>query len=201
MAVVFIGPWCAGKSTWGKRYAQMTGQQFLDLDSIAPGYGAELGWSVERLLRRNGEIGMLNSEREWEPVRAHIAERVLQDWADRVIAFGASYTGYTDSGCRRRVRDALRSHSVVLVCPSMDDAETSQVCQRRAVQSRGQEWVDQRADFDSWCPTSLDREMADAVLMTTSGSLTFTVFTEDEFLVHDLRALCASEEDGGENGA
>lgn len=200
MAVVFIGPWCAGKSTWSKRYAQMVGQQFLDLDSIAPGYGAELGWSVERLLRRNGEIGMLNSEREWEPVRAHIAERVLQDWSDRVIAFGASYTGYTDPGCRHRVRDALRSHSVVLVCPSMDDVETSQVCQHRAVQSRGQEWVDQRVDFDSWCPTSLDREMADAVLVTSGGSLTFTVFAGDESLVHGLSALCASEE-GGENGA
>lgn len=172
MATVFVGPWCAGKSTWVKQYAEHAGTPFLDLDTIAFDYGAELGWSVEHLIRRNNEIGMLESEHEWEPVRAHIVERALQDWGDdRAIALGASYTGYTDPVCEERVRRALSGHFVVLVCPSTDADESARICWERAVASRGQEWADQRADFDSWAPTSLDRELADLILVTSADGL------------------------------
>lgn len=190
MATIFVGPWCAGKTTWGRQYADATRMPFLDLDTIASGYGAELGWSVEKLIRRNGEIGMLKSEHEWEPVRAYIVERVLRDWGNaRAISFGASYTGYTDSVCEDRVRQALSGHTVVLVCPSTDDSESARICWERAVASRGQEWADQRADFASWTPTSLDREVADAVLVTSREGLQVEGEFSNSALIESLNQL------------
>lgn len=56
----------------------------MDIDEVAPSYGAEVGWSVEHLIQRNSEIGWLASESEWEPVRAHIVERTLEDHPEAV---------------------------------------------------------------------------------------------------------------------
>lgn len=166
MATVLIGPWCAGKSTHGPRLAAETSREFIDLDEIMAGYGAEVGWSLDCLIRRNAEIGMLASEREWEPTRVHAVERVLADFPDAVIALGASYTGYTSRGRSERVRRALSEHEVVLMTPSDDDGETEVICWKRAIADRGLAWAEDRADFTSWCPTRLDRQVADRIVLT-----------------------------------
>lgn len=170
MASVFIGPWCAGKSTLAPRYAAATGSEFIDLDDLTPGYGAEIGWSLDELVRRNHEIGMLASEHEWEHVRVHAVERVLADFPNATIALGASYTSYTDESLGVRASEALSGHRIILVCPDGDDAVSSHICRARAVESRGAEWVEERRDFPSWCPTALDRRIADATVFTGAGT-------------------------------
>ena len=169
MATVFVGPWCAGKSTWAPRYAAETGTEFIDLDDLTPDYGSEIGWSLDDLVRRNSEVGMLASEHEWEHVRVHAVERVLTDFPNATIAFGASYTSYTDESLREQVSAALSDHRVVLVCPSPDDAVSSHICRARAVESRGATWVEDRLDFPSWRPTDLDRQIAGATIFTEVG--------------------------------
>lgn len=166
MAVAFIGPWCAGKTTWGRAYAKLTGSEFVDLDELAPVYGEEIGWSVAHLLARNEAVGMKASEVEWEPVRAHVVKRVFEEHPQAIIAFGASYTSYTESMLEARVETLLAGHSTVLVTPTMNDGETARICWERAAYSRGADWARERADFDSWQPTGLDWRAADAVLLT-----------------------------------
>lgn len=169
MATVFIGPWCAGKSTWAPRYAAETGTEFIDLDNLTPGYGGEIGWSLDDLVRRNREVGMLASEHEWEHVRVHAIERVLTDFPNATIALGASYTSYTDKVLREQTSAALSGHRVVLVCPSPDDGVSLHICRTRATESRGAAWVEDRLDFPSWCPTDLDRQIAGATIFTEAG--------------------------------
>lgn len=193
MSTVFVGPWCAGKSTWASRYAEATGEVFIDLDDLTPEYGAEIGWSIDHLIRRNHEVGMLASELEWEHVRAHAVERVLEDWPHAVIGLGASFTSYTDDLMDSRVRLALREHSVVLVCPSLDDAISSEVCRRRAVESRGQEWTEERSDFPSWTPTKLDREVAGAVALTHCGISVDKSSSSDKALAKRLTEFAATQ--------
>lgn len=166
MAVAFVGPWCAGKSTWGKAYADFIGSEFVDLDELAPVYGKELDWSVEHLLARNEAVGMVASEAEWEPVRVHVVGRALEEHPQAVIAFGASYTNYTEPMLEARAETLLAGHSTVLVTPTMDDDETTRICWERAVSARGERWARERGDFSSWRPTALDWRVADAVLLT-----------------------------------
>lgn len=138
----------------------------MDLDELAPVYGEELSWSVEHLLARNEVVGMVASEAEWEPVRVHVVERALEEHPQAVVAFGASYTSYTESMLEARVETLLAGQSAVLVTPTMDDDETARICWERAVSARGERWAHGRADFDSWRPTGLDWRAADAVLLT-----------------------------------
>ena len=163
MAVAFVGPWCAGKSTWGKAYADFIGSEF---DELAPVYGKELGWSVEHLLARNEAVGMVASEAEWEPVRVHVVGRALEEHPQAVIAFGASYTSYTDGELEARAGTLLAAHATVLVTPTMDNDEAARICWERAVSARGERWARERGDFSSWRPTALDWRVADAVLLT-----------------------------------
>lgn len=166
MAVVLIGPWCAGKSSLGRRYAQILGREFFDLDDLAPRYGAEIGWSLNHLFERNREVGMLASEKEWEPIRAHAAERSLVDYPDAIVAFGASYTDYFSVEQRERVRNALVDprHLVARVTPSFDDELARIECLRRARLTRGPEWVSARMDFPSWSPSRMAVGVADVVV-------------------------------------
>lgn len=162
MTIVLIGPWCAGKSTLGARFADVTGVPFVDLDDLTPAYGAEIGWSVEHLLQRNKDVGMLASEREWEDVRAHAVERVLADHSGSVIAFGASYTGFVDAQQEARVRTALNTSKalIALVTASLDSHQAELLHRERARITRGTRWVKDRTDFSSWTPSPLDREVA-----------------------------------------
>ena len=165
MSIVLIGPWCSGKTTLGKIMAHEVGRAFIDLDELTPDYGAELGWSVEHLIKRNAVVGMLESEHEWEHVRAHAVERVVSEHQQAVIALGASYTSYTGSECDRRVRTALSGHSVMLVVPSTDLSDVETICRSRATRTRGVEWVKERIDFPSWSPTVLDLDIAESVIV------------------------------------
>lgn len=169
MAIVFIGPWCSGKTTWAKRYAQWAGKDFIDLDEVAPEYGREIGWSIDWLISRNKEVGMLASEIEWESHRAYFVERVISDFPDAVIALGAAYTGYTSGGLQTRVSEVLSAHSAVLLTPSCDTNRSREVSVKRALESRGEAWVNARHKMTSWTPTELDRNVAKAVVTTEFG--------------------------------
>lgn len=172
MSMIFIGPWCAGKSTWGEVYSKINNESIVDVDEIALSYGAELGWSLEHLLNRNKEVGMLNSEYEWEYIRAYVIERVLEDYPTGILSLGASYSCYRDGKYTEEVRKRLISdtRSKCLVLPSEDKLESINICKRRAINSRGTEWVNERVEFPSWTASSLDWEVADELLITGSDT-------------------------------
>ena len=118
------------------------------------------------MLARNEAVGMVASEAEWEPVRVHVVGRALEEHPQAVVAFGASYTNYTDGELEARVGTLLAAHATVLVTPTMGNDEAALICWERAVSARGERWARERVDFDSWRPTALDWRVADAVLLT-----------------------------------
>jgi shikimate kinase len=77
--MILVGPLAAGKSTLGALVAERLGQPFVDIDDIAWSYCAEVGWSLDRLLERDQAVGWTAAEREWEPARAHAAQRAVAD--------------------------------------------------------------------------------------------------------------------------
>lgn len=170
MATILVGPWCAGKSTWATILAEETGRDFVDLDSVAESYGAEIGWSVSHLIERNAAVGMVESEAEWEHVRVHALSRVVADHPQSVIALGASYTSYTDPDHKAAAKAILDDHEVILVTPSLDDDRAAVRCWQRALKSRGHTWSFARMDLPSWTPTDLDRQCAVATAVTSPGS-------------------------------
>lgn len=141
-SVVLLGPAAAGKSTVGELLAGRTASGFVDLDEVADPYYLEVGWSIDRLVRRIGEVGRLAAEREWEPARAHAVERVVEDHPGSVLALGAGHASYTRPELVERVRSALVGvPHVVLLLPSPDRDVTLDALRQRSEQTKGTGWI------------------------------------------------------------
>lgn len=171
---ILIGPWCAGKTTLGRKAAQGGSTPFVDLDDLAERYWNEIGYSLDGLLERNREVGMFDSEREWEPARAHAVLRGLEDHPTGILALGAAYTNYLDFELFEKIQVALEcaARPIVLITPSLDERKCREITERRAWDTRGPEWVIQRQDLDSWSTTTLDNIVAEEVIITRRRVIT-----------------------------
>lgn len=167
MSAIIIGPWAAGKTTSGPVIAEALNTEFEDLDNRTQFYGSELGWSVDQLTYRNSEVGMKASESEWEEIRAHCVSRILEDFPNSVVSFGASFTDYTKSEFEESVRQTLLrdSRPVILLLPLLCRHKSIAVSKERASQ-RGDNWVKDREGFVSWYASKLAFEVADLVVTT-----------------------------------
>lgn len=166
--VVLIGPAAAGKSTVGALLAERLGVPFVDLDAVAGAFYPEVGWSVERLVARVGDVGRVAAEREWEPARAHAVERVVATAPGAVIALGAGHTSYTRPELRERIRRALATASdVVLLLPSPDRDASLATLRERSVRTKGRTWVADGHDLlAEWVDDTAVRALADLVVHT-----------------------------------
>lgn len=140
-AAVLVGPAAAGKSTVGELLAPLLGTGFVDIDAVADPYYAEVGWSIDRLVRRVGEVGRIPAEREWEPARAHAVSRAVGDHRGAVLALGAGHTSYTQPEHLAQVRAALAGVRVILLLPSPDRDESLALLRARSHESKGTSWT------------------------------------------------------------
>lgn len=172
--VVLVGPLAAGKTTLGSLIAERTGRPFIDIDEISWDYGREVGWDLERLLERDKAVGWVESEREWEPARAHAVERVLADHPGAVIAFGAGYTSFTEPQYADRVRAALAQvPHVIHLLPSPDPERSVAILRARAIESRDRDWIIEGHDFIAqWVAEVLPAELATMTVYTDGSTVT-----------------------------
>ncbi len=67
-----------------------------------------------------------------QPYHAHSVERVLADYPNSVIDFGAGSSVYPDKALLARVRSVLAPyHNVILILPSPEFNEASQLLRQR----------------------------------------------------------------------
>ncbi|MFF4524525.1 shikimate kinase [Streptomyces bluensis] len=146
--MVLIGPAGTGKSTLGQEIAARTQRPFVDLDAVADGYYAEVGWSIATLRERIAAVGRLAAEAEWEPARAHAVARAVADNPGAVIALGAGHTSYTDDQQLATVRTALSCcPDVIRLLPSPDRETSLNVLRQRCAVSKGRSWIIDGHDF------------------------------------------------------
>jgi len=90
LALVLIGPPCAGKSTIGRLLAIALGVPLASPDTgIAWKYYEELGYDAAVADQIWNEEGFKGLERYGEPYGAAVIARLLTDYAGCVIDFGA----------------------------------------------------------------------------------------------------------------
>ena len=131
--VVLIGPIGAGKSSVAEVLAERTGRRNVPLDLVRWGYYFQIGYDLAEEKRRVQEYGSLGRFAYWKPFEAYAVERVLADFPDTVIDFGAGHSVYDDEALFARVQAALAPvPHVILLLPSTNIEEAIAILSERA---------------------------------------------------------------------
>lgn len=130
--IVLIGPMRAGKSTIGQLIADKLDRPSCSMDELRWEYYEEIGYDAaeaERALK--SEQGIWGILRYWKPFEAHAVERILGDYPDHVIDFGAGHSVYEDEALFARVQHLLVPCNVILLLPCPDLAVSVEVLNAR----------------------------------------------------------------------
>ena len=126
------GPVRTGKSTLGGLLARQLGMPQVSLDQIRWRYYEQIGYDAElaKTLRQQG--GFLALMLYWQLFDAYSVERVLAEYPNCVIDFGAGVGVYESLEQFDRVKRALAAYrNVFLILPSPDRRESLQILRER----------------------------------------------------------------------
>ena len=130
--IILIGPMGAGKTTIGEKLSKRLGMERVQLDEIRQSYYDEIGYDNAVARQIHAEKGMAGILEYWKPFEAHSVERVLEDYDNCVIDFGAGQSVYDDDDLFTRVKDVLAPYpNVVLLLPSADREESINILNTR----------------------------------------------------------------------
>ncbi len=130
--IILIGPMGTGKSTLGELLSQKLGIPQCSMDDVRFDYYKEIGYDEEFAKQLREKEGFIAVCRYWKPFEAHAVERLLSEYSNCVIDFGAGHSVYEEDELFKRVQRALEPYNnVVLILPSPDLEESVQILNER----------------------------------------------------------------------
>lgn len=130
--IILIGPIGSGKSTVGSLLATRMGLPQRSMDEYRWNYYKEIGYDEELAKYKRETEGFWGIYQYWKPFEAHAVERLLSEYKDCVIDFGAGHSVYEDNSLFQRVQRILTSYfNIVLLLPSSDLNESVQILNER----------------------------------------------------------------------
>ncbi|MEZ4670503.1 MAG: shikimate kinase [Anaerolineae bacterium] len=130
--IILIGPMGAGKSTIGGLLSKRLNLEWVQLDELRWAYYEESGYDKAAAKRMHESGDMAGLAAFWKPLEAYSVERVVVDYSNCVIDFGAGHSVYDDDGLLERVKKALAPYpNVVLLMPTPDVDETLRILNER----------------------------------------------------------------------
>jgi shikimate kinase len=133
LPIVLIGPPCAGKSTISSLLGVELGLPVYATDTgIARPYYQALGYDEQLAQQMWAEQGFQGSERYGQQFGAALIERLLTDYPQSILDFGAGLSIYEDDGHFTRVQQVLAPYpNIILLLPSPDLDESVQILKER----------------------------------------------------------------------
>lgn len=113
----------AGKSTIAKLLSERMQIPRYELDELRWDYYREHGYDVEKAAQIAEEEGMAGLLAYWKPFEVYAVERVVEEYTDGVIDFGAGHSVFENEEQFKRVQAALSpiSHVILLLpCPVLE---------------------------------------------------------------------------------
>lgn len=157
--IILIGPQATGKTTIARLLAQKLGIEDHELDEKRLDYYQEIGYDQALAEKIRSEEGFTALARNyWKPFEIHAVERVLEDFSDGVISFGAGYSVYDGKLFDRAQRLLTPYPNVILLLPSPDADESAAILKKR--------YIDQEPDIE---PHPQELEMIDYFLRHPSN--------------------------------
>lgn len=132
MEIILIGPIGAGKSTVGELLAQKLNLPQVSMDDLRVGYYNEIGYDEGYAKRKREADGLWGVYPYWKPFEAHAVERIVADYENCVIDFGAGHSVYEDETLFMRVQQVLEPYKYIfLLLPSPDPEESIAILNER----------------------------------------------------------------------
>jgi shikimate kinase len=130
--IILIGPMGAGKSTIGELLANQLGIPQCSMDEHRWHYYQEIGYDEELAKQKRETEGLWGVCQYWKPFEAYAVERLLSEYKNCVIDFGAGHSVYEDISLFQRVQKVLEPYpNVVLLLPSSNLDESLQILNDR----------------------------------------------------------------------
>jgi len=130
--IILIGPISAGKSTVGSILASKLGISQCSMDDLRWDYYKEIGYDEELAKYKRETEGFWGICQYWKPFEAYAVERLLSEYQECVIDFGAGHSVYEDAVLFQRVKQALAPYpNVILLLPSPDLDESVKILNER----------------------------------------------------------------------
>ncbi len=130
--IILIGPMGTGKSTIGKLLSQKLNLPQASMDEIKWKYYKEIGWEADTQ-RKIREQERFAGYRYWKRFELYGIERLLSEYNNCIIDFGAGHSVYEDDADFARARELLSPYeNVVLLLPSSDLDESVEILKKRS---------------------------------------------------------------------
>ena len=130
--IILIGPEGAGKSTIGKLLSQKLNLPQVSMDEVRWDYYKEIGWEANKQRQIKEREGFAGVYRYWKRFLIYSLERLLSEYSNCVIDFGAGNSVYEDDGEFARASELLSPYkNVVLLLPSPDLDESVDILKQR----------------------------------------------------------------------
>lgn len=127
--IVLIGPMSTGKSTIARELAKLTQMKRVPMDRVRWYYYLKDGFSIEKEESIESFTDVMTY---WKPFEVKAVKRIISEFQDSVIDFGAGHSYYTDTNQFNEVRDTLAPlKNVILLLPSESKEESLKICNER----------------------------------------------------------------------
>jgi len=134
LPILFIGPVRAGKTTLARLLAAQLGLPQISLDEVRWKYYREIGYDEVRAKQIRADGGFLALVLYRQLFDPYSVERVVSDYTEAVIDFGAGVGPYESQEQLQRVRNLLKPiPNIFLLLPSTDVEKSLQILRERDI--------------------------------------------------------------------
>lgn len=127
--IILIGPMATGKSTIAAELAKLTGLRRIPMDRVRWYYYLKDGFSIET---EQSLPSFTDRMAYWKPFEVKAVQRIIMEFPDAIIDFGAGHSYFTEESQFEEVQRALAPlKNVFLLLPSENKEESLAICNQR----------------------------------------------------------------------
>ena len=133
-AIILIGPMAAGKTSVARELATLTGRRNVPMDRVRWYYYFKDGFRLEQEYSLPNFADVMAY---WKPFEVKAVARILDEFPDSIIDFGAGHSYFIDPEQFATVQKILEPlPDVYLLLPSPDKAKSLEICNHRLAERK-----------------------------------------------------------------